>query len=210
MAVTVERKLEVARRSYQILTEEMGVAPEDIWWDPLVFPCGTGDEAYLGSAAQTIEGVRAVKAEFPLTQDDPRRLQRQLRPARRRPRGAQLGLSLSLRPSAGLDAAIVNTEQLARYAEIPAEERRLAEALIYPPARRQGGGRDGGRRLRRPLPRTQRAAASATARARAALPLEERLARAIVEGSKDGLEADLETALGEARWPRRWRSSTAR
>jgi len=67
MAVTVARKLEVARRSYRILTEEMGVAPEDIWWDPLVFPCGTGDEAYLGSASATIEGVRAVKAEFPLT-----------------------------------------------------------------------------------------------------------------------------------------------
>src|SRR5690606_22012568 len=57
MAVTVERKLEVARRSHRILTEEMGVASEDIWWDPLTFPCGTGDTNYLGSAAATIEGI---------------------------------------------------------------------------------------------------------------------------------------------------------
>src|SRR4029078_6704959 len=65
MAVTVERKEEGARRSFHILVAEMGVPPEDIWWDALVFPCGTGDAAYLGSAAQTIEGVRAVKELFP-------------------------------------------------------------------------------------------------------------------------------------------------
>ena len=59
MAVTVERKLEVARRSYRILTEEMEVAPEDIWWDPLVFPCGTGDEAYLGSAHATTRAAES-------------------------------------------------------------------------------------------------------------------------------------------------------
>ncbi|HEX2641544.1 MAG TPA: homocysteine S-methyltransferase family protein, partial [Thermoanaerobaculia bacterium] len=67
MAVTVERKVEVARRSYQLLTERFGIAPEDIWWDALVFPCGTGDAAYIGSAAQTVEGVRAVKELFPDT-----------------------------------------------------------------------------------------------------------------------------------------------
>ncbi|HSM12907.1 MAG TPA: homocysteine S-methyltransferase family protein, partial [Thermoanaerobaculia bacterium] len=65
MAVSLERKLEVARRSYRILVEEMGVAPEDLWFDPLVFPCGTGDETYLGSAAATIEGVRAIQGELP-------------------------------------------------------------------------------------------------------------------------------------------------
>ena len=67
MAVTVERKLEIARRSYEILTEELDIPPEDIWWDALVFPCGTGDENYIGSAAMTVEGVRAIKAEYPLT-----------------------------------------------------------------------------------------------------------------------------------------------
>ena len=50
-AVTRERKLEVALRSHQILTEKYGVAEEDIIFDPLVFPAGTGDQNYVGSAA---------------------------------------------------------------------------------------------------------------------------------------------------------------
>ena len=44
----------VARRSLRILTEDFGMRPEDLWWDPLVFPCATGDENYLGSARATI------------------------------------------------------------------------------------------------------------------------------------------------------------
>ena len=67
MAVTVERKLEVARRSHRILVEDFGVREEDIVWDPLVFLCGTGDEKYVGSARHTIEGVRALKKAFPRT-----------------------------------------------------------------------------------------------------------------------------------------------
>src|SRR6185295_14686635 len=132
MAVTVERKVEVARRSYRILTAEMGVAPEDIWWDALVFPCGTGDAAYLGSAAQTIEGVKAVKELFPDTQTilGVSNVSFGLPPA-----GREVLNSVFLYhcTKAGLDAAIVNTEKLARYADIPAEERELAEALIFLP-----------------------------------------------------------------------------
>ncbi len=197
MAVTVERKLEVARRSYRILTEEMDVPPEDIWWDPLVFPCGTGDETYLGSAALTIAGVKALKAEFPLTK-------------------TILGISnvsFGLPPSgrevlnsvflyhatqAGLDAAIVNTERLARYAEIPKEERRLAEALIY----LEPGDVAGGERAVAQFTEHFRGRGSALAGPpRTELPLDERIARAVVEGSKEGLEADLDEALADSRWP---------
>ncbi|HSG41000.1 MAG TPA: homocysteine S-methyltransferase family protein, partial [Thermoanaerobaculia bacterium] len=124
MAVDVERKVEVARRSYQILVEQMGVAPEDIWWDPLVFPCGTGDAAYIGSAAQTVEGVRAVKELFPDTKTilGISNVSFGLPNA-----GREVINSVFLYhcTRAGLDAAIVNTEKLARYADIPAEEREL-------------------------------------------------------------------------------------
>src|SRR5262249_25042300 len=65
MAVTRDRKLEVARRSYTLLTEKYGIPAEDILFDPLVFPCGTGDEKYVGSAVETIEGIRLIKAAFP-------------------------------------------------------------------------------------------------------------------------------------------------
>ena len=65
MAVDRARKLQVAQRSYQLLTEKWGLAPEDIIFDPLVFPVGTGDEQYIGAAEETIEGIRAIKEKFP-------------------------------------------------------------------------------------------------------------------------------------------------
>ena len=65
MAVTRERKLEVAERSYRLLTEKYGVAGEDIIFDALVFPVGTGDANYVGAGAQTIDGVRLIKEALP-------------------------------------------------------------------------------------------------------------------------------------------------
>ena len=66
-AITRERKLEVALRSHKLLTEKYGVPEQDIIFDPLVFPAGTGDENYVGSAAETIEGVRLIKEALPNT-----------------------------------------------------------------------------------------------------------------------------------------------
>ncbi len=67
MAVTVKRKLEVAERSYELLTKKYDIAPGEIIFDPLVFPAGTGDPNYKGAAKATIEGVRAIKERFPDT-----------------------------------------------------------------------------------------------------------------------------------------------
>src|ERR1700730_16591443 len=66
-AFTRERKLAIAQRSYQLLTEKYGLAPEDIIFDPLVFPCATGDENYIGGAVETIEGIRLIKRALPDT-----------------------------------------------------------------------------------------------------------------------------------------------
>ncbi len=197
MAVSVERKIEVARRSYEILTDEMGVQPEDIWFDALVFPCGTGDETYIGSAARTIEGVRAIKTEFPLAKTI------------LGVSNVSFGLPLTGREilnavflyhctRAGLDAAIVNTERLARYAEIPEEEKRLAETLIFlDPSDVPGSDTAIAEfteyfRGRSPME---------SAQPRADLPLDDRLARSVIEGSKEGLEEDLAQALVDERWP---------
>jgi 5-methyltetrahydrofolate--homocysteine methyltransferase len=197
MAVTVERKLEVASRSYQILVEQMGVAPEDIWWDALVFPCGTGDAAYLGSAAQTIEGVRGLKERFP----DTKTILGVSNVSFGLPNAGREVLNsvfLYHCTKAGLDAAIVNTEKLARYADVPAEERELAEALIYLPV----GDVEAGNRAVESFTAFFRGRTSgAGVKPRAELPLDERIARAVVEGSKEGLEADLEEALHDPRWP---------
>ena len=79
------------------LTTKYGVAPEDIIFDALVFPVGTGDQNYIGSGVETIEGIRLIKRDAAALQDDPRRLERVVRPAAGRARGAELGLPLPLR-----------------------------------------------------------------------------------------------------------------
>ena len=185
-AVTRQRKLDVALRSYGLLTEKYGVAPEDLIFDPLVFPAGTGDENYVGSGEETIEGVRLIRDALPRCK-------------------TVLGISnvsFGLPPSgrevlnsvflyhcvqAGLDMAIVNSESMERYTSIPEEERRLAEDLIWnrgedPVAAFAAHFRD--------------RAPKATAEERRSLPLDERLAMAIIEGSKEGLTEDLDEALG--------------
>src|SRR6266536_2835690 len=65
MAVTRARKLAVAERSYALLTEKYGIPARDLIFDPLVFPVGTGDVNYIGSAVETIEGIRLIKERFP-------------------------------------------------------------------------------------------------------------------------------------------------
>lgn len=198
MAVTPERKLEVARRSYELLTERFGIAPESLWFDPLVFPCGTGDEAYIGSGAATIEGVRRIHAEFPLSKTilGVSNVSFGLPTAGREVLNA---VFLYHATKAGLDAAIVNTERLARYAEIPEEERRLAERLLFLEPGDVAGSEAGVAEFTEHY-RGRRSIAD-SGPARADLPLDQRLARAIVEGTKEGLEEDLAAALADPRWP---------
>ena len=184
-AITKERKLEVAIRSAKILTEKYRVPIEDIIFDPLVFPVGTGDENYVGSGAETVEGVRLIKEALP---------------------GAKTVLGISNVSfglpaagrevlnsvflyhcvQAGLDMAIVNSEGMERYASIPEEERKLAEDLIWyrgddPVAAFANHFRD--------------KAPKSTSEERLNLPLDERLSLAIIEGSKEGLAEDLDEAL---------------
>ena len=91
---------------------------------------------------------------------------------------------------AGLDLAIVNSEKLERYASIPEEERRLAEDLIWWRGDDPIAAFAGTSASARPKP---------TVEQRRSLPLDERLARYILEGSKDGLVDDLDEALGARR-----------
>ena len=184
-AVTRERKLEVALRSHQILTEKYGVPEEDIIFDPLVFPAGTGDQNYVGSAAETIEGVRLIKEALPRTKTilGISNVSFGLPPA-----GREVFNSVFLYHcvQAGLDMAIVNSELLQRYTSIPEEERKLTEDLIWyrgddPVAAFADHFRD--------LP------PKASVEERRNLPLDERLAMAIIDGSKEGLAEDLDEAL---------------
>jgi 5-methyltetrahydrofolate--homocysteine methyltransferase len=187
MAVTRQRKLAIAERAHELLTGKYGVPERDLIFDPLVFPVGTGDANYIGSAVETIEGVRAIKARFPRGKTilGVSNVSFGLPAAGREVLNAVFLYECT---KAGLDYAIVNSERLERYASIPEEERKLAEDLIY------WRGAD-------PV-----AAFAAHFRGRTRvpkdtgvkLPLDERLARYIVEGSKEGLLDDLALKLDES------------
>ncbi len=129
-AFTRERKLAIAQRSYKLLTEKYGLAPEDIVFDPLVFPCATGDENYIGGAVETVEGIRLIKRALP----DVRTILGISNVSFGLPAGAREVVNsvfLYYCTKAGLDLAIVNTEKLERFASIPEHERRLAENLLF-------------------------------------------------------------------------------
>ena len=129
-AVTRERKLQVAQRSFKLLTEKYGVEPEDIIFDPLVFPVGTGDKNYIGSGIETIEGIRLIKQALPSCKTvlGISNVSFGLPEAGREVLNAVM---LYHCVQAGLDLAIVNSEKLQRYPSIPEEERKLAEDLIW-------------------------------------------------------------------------------
>ncbi|MGD7046031.1 methionine synthase [Jeotgalibacillus proteolyticus] len=186
MGVTVDRKLEIARRSYSILVDEYGVNPSDIIFDPLVFPVGTGDEQYIGSAKATVEGIKAIKEALPLVQTTLgiSNVSFGLPPVGREVLNA---VFLYHCTQAGLDYAIVNTEKLERFASISEEEIKLAEELLFDTT-------DESLATFTEFYRGKKKESKSTM---PDMTLEERLAYYVVEGTKEGLLPDLELALGE-------------
>ncbi|MBM3224070.1 MAG: methionine synthase [Candidatus Tectomicrobia bacterium] len=184
MGVTRERKLAIAQRSYDLLVEKYGIPPEDIIFDPLVFPVGTGDENYIGSAAETIAGLHLIKQALPRSRTilGISNVSFGLPNAGREVLNA---VFLYHCTQAGLDYAIVNAQRLERYASIPEEERRLCEDLLFWRSNDPVGAFSAFYRGRK-----------ATAKKpQVTLPLEQRLAAYIIEGTKDGLFDDLDMAL---------------
>jgi 5-methyltetrahydrofolate--homocysteine methyltransferase len=213
-AFTRERKLAIAQRSYKLLTEKYGLGPEDIIFDPLVFPCATGDENYIGGAVETVEGIRLIKQALP----DARTILGISNVSFGLPPGAREVVNsvfLYYCTKAGLDLAIVNTEKLERFASISQHERQLAENLLFSHPPKDVPADHSKHELLKNAPadwreqhKEQRAAinqyyiqaitehfrtATKKEKVRAEdLPIDERLANYIIEGTRDGLVADLE------------------
>ncbi|WP_373323173.1 methionine synthase [Paenibacillus polysaccharolyticus] len=185
-AISREDKLEVAKRSYDLLVNKYGLKPEDLIFDTLVFPVGTGDEQYIGSAKETIEGIRIIKEALPECHTilGISNISFGLPEA-----GREVLNSVFLYEctKAGLDYAIVNTEKLERYASIPEEERRLSEELLYNTNDDTLAAFVAAFRNKK-VEKKEKISN---------LSLEERLASYVVEGSKEGLLPDLEQALAK-------------
>ncbi|MGA7623295.1 MAG: methionine synthase [Candidatus Acidiferrales bacterium] len=214
-----ERKLEIAERSYKLLSEEFGIQASNIIFDPLVFPCATGDENYIGGAAETIEGIRLIKQHLRYV----RTVLGISNVSFGLPAGAREVVNsvfLYHCTKAGLDLAIVNAERIERFGSIPERERKLAEDLLFnAPPKEVASGHPQADLLRfapadwREQSREQKAAinqfhiaaisghfrgSGGRKKAQAAdLPLDQRLANYIIEGSKDGLIDDLNRKLQE-------------
>lgn len=131
-AVTFDRKVDICRRSYSLLTEKAGVPPQDIIFDCNILSIGTGMAEHSRFGVDFIEAVRWIKENLPGA----------------RTSGGVSNLSFAFRGNnvvreamhsaflyhairAGLDMAIVNPQMLRIYDDIPADLRKCVEDVIF-------------------------------------------------------------------------------
>ena len=200
-ARTAEWKMRVAKRIYDIAIERYGLEPTDLIFDALTFPLSTGDDDLRKDAMETIEAIRRIKTELP---------------------GASTILGLSnisfgLKPvarhvlnsvflhecrEAGLDAAIVHAARIVPLNRVDERQREVALDLIY----------DRRRDDYDPLTEFMALfdgvdAAAIVKEDRSDWSVEKLLSHRIIDGDRDGLEADLDKA---ARRPDRARDRQRR
>ncbi|MDW8321496.1 MAG: methionine synthase [Armatimonadota bacterium] len=188
-ARTAEWKLRVARRLVKVITEDYGIPPEDIFFDALTFPLGSGAEDLRQDGIATIEAIRQFKQEFPRCHTilGVSNVSFGLKPAARHVLNS---VFLHYCLEAGLDAAIVHPSRILPLHRIPEEQREVARQLIFD-ERREGYD---------PLVEFMKLFEKAGAGVKRGdewqlLPVEERLKRAIIEGRRNGLEQSLDEAM---------------
>ncbi|MBI5928517.1 MAG: methionine synthase [Chloroflexi bacterium] len=130
MAHTADRKLEIATRIRDICVNDYGMKPGDLIFDVLTFPVTTGQEELRNDAKETIDGIRLVKEKLPgvLTSLGVSNVSFGISPAAR---AVLDSVFLYQCLQAGLDMAIVNPKHIKPYAEIPEDQRQLANDLIF-------------------------------------------------------------------------------
>ena len=197
-ADTKERKIEICQRSYQVLIEKVGFAPEDIIFDPNIFAVATGIEEHDNYAVDFIEATRVIRQTCPHVHVS----------------GGLSNISFSFRGNnpvreamhsvflyhairAGLDMAIVNAGQLEVYDEIPAELRDAVEDVIL---NRHSEATD---KLLELAPKYQGDGKAVVKEDLAwrELPVNKRLEHALVKGITDFIEDDTEAARQAADKP---------
>ncbi len=130
MAKTRQRKVDVAKRIHQYVVEEHGLPAELLIFDALTFTLATGSDEFKDSAVETIEGIRAIKAELPgvLTSLGVSNVSFGFGRAAREVLNS---VFMHHCVEAGLDLAMVHPKDVTPYSEIPQNERDLADDLVF-------------------------------------------------------------------------------
>ena len=198
-ATTYERRIEIAERSYRLLTVTVGMNPLDIIFDPNVLAIATGMEEHDSYAADFIRATAWIRAHLPGAHVS----------------GGVSNLSFSFRGNnyireamhavflyhaiqAGMDFGIVNPATRVAYDDIPADLLRVLEDVVL--CRRPGATEELVGLAAKVMERQAEAKASVGAGQASepqwrSLPLGERLSTALVKGVGDYLEADIADAL---------------
>jgi 5-methyltetrahydrofolate--homocysteine methyltransferase len=196
-ADSVQRRIDVCARAYQLLTGHAGVPPNDIIFDPNVLTVATGLEEHRNYAVDFIEAVRWIKANLPGA----------------RTSGGLSNISFSFRGNnavreamhsaflfhaiqAGLDMAIVNAGQLAVYEEIEPDLKTRVEDVLL-------NRRDDATERLVDFAESVKASEKTPIEKEAwrHAPVEERLSHALVKGIVDFIEADTEEARAKSKRP---------
>jgi 5-methyltetrahydrofolate--homocysteine methyltransferase len=194
MAKTREKKLEVAKRIYDIAVNDHGLKPEDLVYDALTFTLATGDQEFIESAIETIEGIRLIKQNLPGVM------------ASLGVSNLSFGFAPHARPvlnsvmlyhcmQAGLDMAIVNPAHVTAYPDISQEEKDLAEDLIF--NRREDALQRYIEYYEKVTPTSESALADPTE----GMTPEQRLHWKIVHRHKEGVEADIDEIINRGDFP---------
>lgn len=190
-ADTKQRKVEISQRAYDLLTQKLNYAPQDIIFDPNVFAVATGLEEHNNYGVDFIEATREIKQRMPLT----------------RISGGVSNLSFSFRGNeavreamhavflyhairAGMDMGIVNAGQLALYDEIDPQLRDLCEDVIL---NRNNDNNESTEKLIA-FAETVKAKDKTEVKNEAwrSLPVEDRLKHALIHGVTDYIDTDTE------------------
>jgi 5-methyltetrahydrofolate--homocysteine methyltransferase len=189
-AATTDHRLAILDRAYRILTNETGIPPEDIIFDPNVLTVGTGIEEHNAYAVSFLETTAELKRRFPRSKVSGgiSNISFAFR-GNRAVREAMHATFLYHAIRAGLDMGIVNAGQLALYEEIPRDLLELVEDVLLNRRPESTERLTGYAESSKPESRAQNETGSWRE-----MPVEERLIHALVQGITDFIDADVEEA----------------
>ena len=190
MAKTAVEKFAIAKRIYQLATEKYGVKGEDLFFDALTFTLGSGDQEFRNAGVETLEAIRLIKKELPEVRTllGVSNISFGLDPDAR-----QILNSVFLYEAieAGLDAAIVNAQKIIPLHKLTAEELEVTKNLAL---NQWQDGKDPLQVFLAFFDQRKGTVRKEEARKPAAT-VEESLKNKIIDGNREGLEAELERAL---------------